>query len=290
MTVRMPAEAGAPPDLRPAAPSAPAHADARGLDGGPPRGSPRSRTHGRSHGISPLPLRTVAIDRYLETIFCIAAEDEPVRPSRIAQWLGVKAPTVSIGLRRLRAGGWIQTELDRRVTLTAAGTDAAETIVRRHRLAECWLTDLLGLDWASAHLEATRLSASLSDTVLARLDISLGEPRTCPHGHTIPGRTAPYGELVALADLRPGAVAAVRRISEIIEHESFELLRALAAAGVRTGVEVTVEPGGSADEITLSVGGRHRAIALAPETARMIWVELVGPSASAVRDGRPWAE
>ena len=155
-----------------------------------------------------------------------------MRPSRIAQWLGVKAPTVSIGLRRLRAGGWIQTELDRRVTLTAAGGDAAETIVRRHRLAECWLTDRLGLDWASAHLEATRLSASLSDTVLARLDISLGEPRTCPHGHAIPGRTAPYGDLIALADLRPGAVGAVRRISEIIEHE---VLRTPQRAGGRRG-------------------------------------------------------
>jgi hypothetical protein len=66
----------------------------------------------------------------------------------------------------------------------------------------------------------------------------------------------------------------VRRISEIIEHESFELLRALAAAGVRTGVEVTIEPGGSGDGITLAVGGREHAIALAPETARMIWVEV----------------
>ena len=243
-------------------------------DAGAPRGSPRQWERGRSPRISRLPLRTVAIDRYLETIYCIAAEDEPVRPSRIAQWLGVKPPTVSIGLRRLRAGGWIQTGVDRRVTLTPAGSDAAQAIVRRHRLAECWLTDLLGLDWASAHLEATRISASLSDTVLARLDLSLGEPSTCPHGHAIPGRTAPYGQLVALADLRPGDPAAVRRISEIIEHESFELLRALAAAGVRTGVEVTVEPRGNGDEITLAVGGRQHAISLAPETARMIWVEV----------------
>jgi hypothetical protein len=59
---------------------------------------------------------------------------------------------------------------------------------------------------------------------------------------------------------------------------------------VRTGVEVTVEPGGSADEITLAVGGRQHAITLAPETARMIWVEVVGPSASSARDGHPWAE
>jgi DtxR family Mn-dependent transcriptional regulator len=270
----------AAPDLRTAEPSSPGPEQARGQAASAPGSSAHRRPQGRSREVSPLPLRTVAIDRYLETIFCIAAEDEPVRPSRIAQWLGVKAPTVSIGLRRLRAGGWIQTELDRRVTLTAAGNDAAQAIVRRHRLAECWLTDLLGLDWASAHLEANRISPSLSDTVLDRLDVALGEPATCPHGHAVPGRTAPYGQLVALAHLCPGTAAAVRRISEIIEHESFELLRALAAAGVRTGVEVTIEAGGSPDEIILTVGDRQHAITLAPETARLIWVEVMGPSAS----------
>jgi DtxR family Mn-dependent transcriptional regulator len=186
----------------------------------------------------------------------------------------VKAPTVSIGLRRLRAGGWVQTEIDRRVTLTEAGRAAAEAIVRRHRLAECWLTDQLGLDWASAHLEATRVAASFSDTVLARLDAALGEPATCPHGDPIPGRTAPYGELVALADLPPDTPAAVRRISEIIEHESFQLLRDLAAAGMRTGVEVVVEVDGHPGELALTVGERRHAIALDPAAARLIWVEI----------------
>jgi len=235
-------------------------------------GSGASR-RGRTRGLSSLPFRTVAIDRYLETIYCIAGEDEPVRPSRVAQWLGVKAPTVSIGLRRLRAGGWVHSELDRRITLTPAGNAAAQAIVRRHRLAECWLTDQLGLDWATAHLEANRVAASLSDIVLARLDAALGEPALCPHGDPIPGRTAPYGKLVALADLAPGTVAVVRRISEIIEHEAFELLRELAAAGVRTGVEVTVEADGPTGEICLTVDGRPHALRVDPAAARLIWVE-----------------
>jgi DtxR family Mn-dependent transcriptional regulator len=242
----------------------------------------------RDEDLAVLPIRTVAVDRYLETIYCIAAEDEPVRPSRIAHWLGVKAPTVSIGLRRLRAGGWVQTGIDRRVTLTASGLAAAEAIVRRHRLAECWLTDVLGLDWASAHLEANRLAASFSDEVLGRLDAALGGPAICPHGHPIPGRAAPYGELVALADLRPGQPAAVRRISEIIEHESFQLLRDLAAAGVRTGVEVSAEPDGRPGEVVLTVAGRQGALHLDPAAARLIWVETSGPSATTSEDGRPW--
>jgi DtxR family Mn-dependent transcriptional regulator len=236
--------------------------------------APRAPRRRRGDGVAALPARTVAIDRYLETIFCIAAEDQPVRPTRIAHWLGVKAPTVSIGLRRLRAGGWIHTEMDRRVTLTPAGRAAAEAIVRRHRLAECWLTDVLGLDWASAHLEANRLAASFSDTVLARLDRALDRPATCPHGHAIPGRSAPYGAVVALADLPPGATATVRRISEIIEHEAFQLLRDLSAAGVRTGVEVTVDADGPPGEVSLSVGDRSHALAVDPAAARLIWVEV----------------
>ena len=238
----------------------------------------QASTERRTQEVTALPLRTVAVDRYLETIYCIAAEDQPVRPSRIAQWLGVKAPTVSIGLRRLRAGGWIRTGTDRSVTLTPAGEAAAEAIVRRHRLAECWLTDQLGMDWASAHLEAKRLAASLSDDVLARLDAALGQPTTCPHGDPIPGRAAPYGRLVALGDLSPGAVATVRRISEIIEHEAFQLLRDLAAAGVAVGIEVTVEAGGPEGQVALSVGGRHHALSLDPATARLIWVEVAGPA------------
>jgi len=223
-----------------------------------------------------LPVRTVAVDRYLETIYCIEGEGEPVRPGRIAQWLGVTAPTVSIGLRRLRAGGWIETELDRSVTLTQSGRMAAEGIVRRHRLVECWLTDVLEMDWASAHTEANRLAPSLSDDVLTRLDRSLGHPRTCPHGDPIPGRTAPYGRLMRLADLPPGEPAAVRRISEIIEHEAFQLLRELGAAGVRTGVVVTVD----CDErsVTLRVGPDYgHPVRLAESAARLIWVEPSTP-------------
>ncbi|MGO8687764.1 MAG: metal-dependent transcriptional regulator [Candidatus Dormibacteria bacterium] len=261
-------------------PAGPGHAvsgEQTRLPGGDDPVQRRGARRGGFDGLTPLPFRTVAIDRYLETIYCIAGEDEPVRPSRVAQWLGVKAPTVSIGLRRLRAGGWVRCELDRRITLTPAGSAAAQAIVRRHRLAECWLTDQLGMDWASAHLEANRVAASLSDEVLARLDAALGEPATCPHGDPIPGRTAPYGHLVPLADLAPGTVATVRRISEIIEHEVFGLLRELAAAGVRTGIDVTVEADGPAGEISLTVGDRRHALELDPAAARLIWVEIARP-------------
>jgi DtxR family transcriptional regulator, Mn-dependent transcriptional regulator len=224
--------------------------------------------------LAPLPARTAAMGRYLETIFCIATEAETVHPSRIALWLNVSAPTVSVMLQRLRRDGWIGIGTDRTVTLTAAGRYAATDIVRRHRLVECWLAGVLDLDWASAHTEATRLAAALSDEVLTRLDIALGEPTTCPHGHVIPGRAVPYGDLVPLADLEPHTPAVVRRISEIIEHEALQVLQDLAAHGVRIGLNVITAEADCSDSVAVIVADdpAHQ-LRLTTSVARLIWVE-----------------
>ena len=220
------------------------------------------------------PSRTETVDHYLETIYCIAAEGETVRPSRLADWLGVSAPTVSVGLQRLARDGWIDIATDRSITLTAAGQSAASTIVRRHRVLERWLTDELGFDWTTADIEADRLASAMSETVLARLDASMNHPTTCPHGNPIPGRQAPYGDLIALADLEPGTAARVERISEIAEHEARQLLRQLADYGVQTGTEVTVAS--SADSPgSLDVIVDDRILTLSTATGRLLWVEVI---------------
>ena len=225
------------------------------------------------------PARTETADRYLETIYCIAGEGETVRPSRIAEWLEVSAPTVSVALQRLARHGWIDIAADRSVALTPAGDVAAAELVRRHRILERWLTDVLGFDWAAADIEADRLSAAVSNDVLSRIDESLNHPATCPHGNPIPGRQAPYGELIALADLEPNASATVERISEIAEHEARELLQHLATYGVRTGTEVSVAVNRtSAGFIDVLVG--DRTVALSVATARLVWVELVNTGAN----------
>jgi DtxR family Mn-dependent transcriptional regulator len=212
------------------------------------------------------------VKHYLETIFYIQQEGERVRPSRVAEWMDVTPATVSTTLRSLERDGWIRVGADRSVKLLPRGRRVADEIVRAHRLAERWLTDRLGLDWAAADEEAQRLAPAMSATLADRLDAHLGMPATCPHGNVIPGRTAPYGMLVSLADVAPGTTSVVRRISEVAEHDAPDLLRLLHESGVVTGRRVEVGPAqASTGAISLRVG--RRRLALSTEVARSIWVE-----------------
>ena len=223
-------------------------------------------------------LRPETVKHYLETIFYVSSEEGRVRPGRIADWLGVRPPTVSDTLRRLERDGWIQIAPDRTVALTRRGLEEASRVVRIHRLLERWLTDVLGFDWASADDLAQQIAPGFPGTVADRLDEHLGHPSTCPHGNLIPGRKQPYGKLTALSDLRAGTPARIRRISEVTEHEAPDLLRRLDAHGLVTGAEVAVvEETSSHDAITVASGGR--TIALGLGTAASIWVEPFGSSA-----------
>ncbi len=212
------------------------------------------------------------VKHYLETIFYIEHEGERVRPGRIAEWMGLTAPTVSVTLRRLREAGWIDVAEDRTVKLTAKGEAMAAGVVRVHRLLERWLTDVLGFDWAEADEHAQAIAPSISEAVAERLDTHLGHPATCPHGNVIPGRAVPYGPLRALSDLAPGESGRVSRISEVAEHDAPELLQQLGRLGVVTGVDLTVVAGGAgAGAITVDVGGKDAAIGTA--MARFIWID-----------------
>jgi DtxR family transcriptional regulator, Mn-dependent transcriptional regulator len=222
-------------------------------------------------------VRIETVKHYVETIFYIRYEEGRVRPGRLAEWLGVSAPTVTVTLQRLARDGWVKIGANRSVSLTAKGDTLASAIVRVHRLLERWLTDVLGMDWASADQEAQLLAPVMSERVADRLDELLGHPATCPHGNLIPGREAPYGELVALSDLQPGIFARVRRISEVAEHDAPELLRELDAYGLVTGAQITVRTAdASVQAIPVQVGGTTRPIGTG--IGRLIWVEPESPT------------
>ena len=212
------------------------------------------------------------ISRYLEAIFYIDGEGETVRASRLAGWLGVSQATAGATLQRMARAGLVELSPSKVVSLTEAGREAAARIVRRHRIAERWLTDVIELDWLRADEEASRLEHALSDDVADRLHRLIGEPATCPHGNPIPGVPGTRPPERALATLEPGARSHVRRISEVAEHETPELLRFLADHGFGLGVEVesvTVSRGGGTQ--TVRVGDREVSMSL--EVARKIWID-----------------
>ncbi|MFN2463013.1 MAG: metal-dependent transcriptional regulator [Candidatus Dormibacteria bacterium] len=212
------------------------------------------------------------IGRYLESIYYMNAEGERVRAARLAEWLGLSQPTTGATLRRMIRDGLVDLGPGKEVKLTLRGQETAERIVRRHRVAERWLTDVLGLDWVEADEEAGKLEHALSDEVADRLFDHIGRPSTCPHGNPIPGAEQPAGNQgPALRDLPPGQTSTVRRVSEVAEHDAPQLLRFLGESGLHIGAEVTaVAHNAGAGTVTVDVGGQR--VAMSTDVAGRIWV------------------
>jgi DtxR family transcriptional regulator, Mn-dependent transcriptional regulator len=211
------------------------------------------------------------VAHYLEAIYYMWSEGEPLRSARLADWLAVSRPTVTVALRRMTGYGMVRMNKRKEIELTGAGRRAAEAIVRRHRIMERWLTDGLGLDWVTADEEAARLEHAVSEVVERRLYEVLGRPTTCPHGNPIPGYSKPLPREVRLASLKAGARASVSRVSEVAEREAPMLLNYLHQRGLTPGREVAVvEVDAVARTIRIRAG--KRPVTLSNDTASKLWV------------------
>lgn len=210
------------------------------------------------------------VSRYLEAIYYMWAEKEPLRSARLADWLSVSRPTVAAALGRMTRDGLVRMNKRKEIELTPRGMRAAEAIVRRHRIMERWLTDGLGLDWVTADAEAARLEHAVSDVVERRLYEVLGRPATCPHGNPIPGHSQAVPKEVRLSSLRTGDRASLTRVSEVAEREAPLLLNYLHQRDLTPGREVKVL---EADEVgkTLRVRVADREVTLSHETASKVW-------------------
>jgi DtxR family Mn-dependent transcriptional regulator len=158
------------------------------------------------------------VEEYLEAVHSLLEEGTPVIQARIAERLGLSAPSVSEMLDRLESDGYLQRD-GRVVVLTPKGSAVAMKVVRKHRLAERLLVDVIGLEWHKVHREAGRWEHVISDDVEARLVVLLGDPSTCPHGNPIPGSGSPTSTAgqVPLADATAGSTVRLERISEQVE-------------------------------------------------------------------------
>src|SRR5574341_1685221 len=215
---------------------------------------------------------TASVQDYLAAIYDLGGSGKPVIGARLAKHMAISAPAVTEAIQRLSRGGYVRVGRGKELALTPKGRHIAETMARRHRLLERWLTDTLGLNWADAHEEAHRLEHALSPRVEDRLAALLGMPSTCPHGNPIPGIAKPASrvEPFPLAQAKEGATVVVERITEEAEADK-KLLEHLWKNDVRPGrrLRITeVAPWAG----TITAAGDGRAIALGLPAAAKIWV------------------
>jgi DtxR family Mn-dependent transcriptional regulator len=211
------------------------------------------------------------LEEYLEAIHELEEEDVPVIQARLAERLGHSAPSVSEMVRRLRTDGYVTVE-GRALVLTTKGRRRAESVVRKHRLAELLLTEIIGLPWHKAHVEACRWEHVISDEVEDRLVELLDHPSTCPHGNPIPGSgvTVPrQRDLRVLADSSPGDRIRLERVTEQVEID-LESLTYLSEHGFIPGTDARVASRAPDGTLTVEVG--DRAIAVGPGLAHQLFV------------------
>jgi DtxR family transcriptional regulator, Mn-dependent transcriptional regulator len=208
---------------------------------------------------------TVAEEEYLQTLFWLQEAGLPMTGANVARAMQLSAPTVHEMVGRLERDGYITRGSDRAIAFTDSGAEHAEGIVRRHRLIERFLTDVLGVPWDEVHEEAERLEHAMSPVLEERMRAAIGDAKTCPHGHPIVAGARLPG--VPLADVQVGASVRVLRF----ENEAEDLLHYLKASGIEPGLEAVVaERGPEHVELKAGDGQRIGLTASVAETVSVI--------------------
>ncbi len=222
---------------------------------------------------------TATIAEYLETIYNMAMEGEMVIGARLAEKFHVAPPTVTETLKRMVRDDLVVMDARRQITLTPRGAEMAEAVLRRHRLTERFLVDMLGMPWHQVHEEACRLEHYISGAVEARVVAALGHPMTCPHGNPIPGYVTNARSYLTdqgamrLLTLPPGSEGTILCVSEVVEDEE-EIISYLHDRGLTPDTRLTLcaIAEGEAPErtVTLEVGGQP--VEVSARVAYALWV------------------
>jgi DtxR family transcriptional regulator, Mn-dependent transcriptional regulator len=196
-------------------------------------------------------------EEYLETIRRLEERGEPATTSALAQDLGVSSPSVTEMVLRLVELGFVTRRPRGEVLLTDAGRAVGTTVVRRHRLWERFLTDVLGLPWENVHAEACRLEHATSPDTEARLAEAVGDSQTCPHGNAIPG---PDGSISNVASEPLSSSAIGDRLTVASVEETASALQAASHLGIRPGARVVVLARGPSGDLSVEVARRRIAV------------------------------
>jgi DtxR family transcriptional regulator, Mn-dependent transcriptional regulator len=203
---------------------------------------------------------TVAEEEYLQSMFWLEEAGLPITGANMARAMQLSAPTVHEMIGRLERDGYVTRLDDKSLRFTEDGRGQARAIVRRHRLIERFLTDVLGIPWDEVHEEAERLEHAMSPVLEERMLAAIGDAKTCPHGHPIVDGAREQGAL--LADCAEGAEVKVLRF----ENEAEELLHYLKQSGLRPGLTGTIVASGGDDVVVSSSDGEHSVTRSVAET------------------------
>ncbi|HMQ29359.1 MAG TPA: metal-dependent transcriptional regulator [Chloroflexaceae bacterium] len=225
---------------------------------------PRRRHHAGEEG------PTAKEREYLEVVYYLAARNEPVIAARLARWMGVQPPTVTHILKQLEEKKLITRDARGEIQFTPEGFSFAEAMVRRHRILERFLVDVMGMPWHLIHEEAVRLEHALSPTMEAHITSLVGASTTCPHGNPIPGNAETYEGSTRLDQAAPGAAFVVKRIMEEAE-ENTDLIRYLQSNDLIPGAAFTVGDSSPTFGVTLVRPGH--SITVSPAIAEFLWGE-----------------
>jgi DtxR family Mn-dependent transcriptional regulator len=203
---------------------------------------------------------TIAEEEYLQIMFWLEEAKLPITGANIARAMQLSPPTVHEMIGRLEKDGYVSRAADKSLRFTAEGREQAGAIVRRHRLIERFLTDVLGIPWDEVHEEAERLEHAMSPVLEERMRVAIGDAKTCPHGHPIVEGAREDG--VLLADVEPGASVRVLRF----ENEAEELLHYLKETGLSPGLEGELTSSDDDEVVVTSPDGAHRVSRTVAET------------------------
>jgi DtxR family transcriptional regulator, Mn-dependent transcriptional regulator len=213
---------------------------------------------------------TVAEEEYLQILFWLQEAGLPMTGANVARAMQLSAPTVHEMVGRLERDGYITRGGDRVIAFTDSGAEHAEGIVRRHRLIERFLTDVLGVPWDEVHEEAERLEHAMSPVLEERMLAAIGDAKTCPHGHPIVAGARLPG--VPLADVEVGASVKVLRF----ENEAEDLLHYLKESGLEPGLQGT-----------LAESEEEQVVLELPDGARCVITRSVAETVSVLADPSP---
>ena len=203
---------------------------------------------------------TVAEEEYLQIIFWLEEAGLPITGANIARAMQLSPPTVHEMIGRLERDGYVTRDEEKVLSFTDEGREHAQAIVRRHRLIERFLTDVLGIPWDEVHEEAERLEHAMSPVLEERMLAAIGDAKTCPHGHPIVEGAREQG--VLLADVELGASVVVLRF----ENEAEELLHYLKRTGLRPGLGGEVASSDDDEVVVTSEDGSHTVSRSVAET------------------------